>query len=203
MQQDLKSKATKELIIQKSFEIFYEKGYNSTNIPDIMKETNLSKGAFYHHFKNKCDIGKIVINKIIKKRIYDGFISPLKDYENKNIPELILYVFTQRIKNYSEKEKQLGCPANNLINEIGCTKENDFRVLLSGLISDWNESLTKVIKEGVRKKELHSNVNPKAISTLLIGSFEGIRGIRKVYDDDVIFQDYISSIKYYIKSIST
>ena len=53
MQQDLKSKATQDLIINKSFDLFYSQGYNNTSIPDIMKETSLSKGAFYHHFKNK------------------------------------------------------------------------------------------------------------------------------------------------------
>ena len=202
MKQDLKSKATQDLIINKSFDLFYSQGYNNTSIPDIMKETSLSKGAFYHHFKNKCDIGKKVVDIVIRKRIYNGFINPLENYKNKNIPELILHVFTERIKNYSEKEKALGCPANNLINEIGCIDDSGFRVLLRGLIDDWNEALTIVIKEGIRKKELHSSVNPKALSILLIGSFEGIRGIRKVYDDDVIFQDYITSIKNQIKSIS-
>ncbi|MBT4416338.1 MAG: TetR/AcrR family transcriptional regulator, partial [Flavobacteriaceae bacterium] len=52
MKQSLKSKATQNLIINKSFEMFYSNGFKSTNIPDIMRETSLSKGAFYHHFKN-------------------------------------------------------------------------------------------------------------------------------------------------------
>ena len=34
MQQDLKSKETQDLIINKSFELFYSQGYNNTSIPD-------------------------------------------------------------------------------------------------------------------------------------------------------------------------
>tara|TARA_B110000116_G_scaffold241459_1_gene230068 strand:+ start:68 stop:676 length:609 start_codon:yes stop_codon:yes gene_type:complete len=201
MQQDLKSKETQDLIINKSFELFYSQGYNKTSIPDIMKQTSLSKGAFYHHFKNKNDIGKKIINGIIKNKIYNGFINPLKDYKNKNIPDLILYVFTQRIKNYTEKEKQLGCPANNLINEIGCN-ESDFRILLRDLIDSWVDTLANTIQEGIRKKEIHSEVNPRALAICLIGSFEGIRGIRKIYDDDIVFDNYMIGIKTYINNIS-
>ena len=141
MKQEIKSRETQELIINKSFDLFYEKGYNATSIPDIMKKTSLSKGAFYHHFKNKHEIGKKVIEVIIRKRIKEGFIDPLSEIHN-NVPELLLDVFTNRIKNYSEREKALGCPANNLIGEIGYSEE-DFRIILKTLIEEWREALIK------------------------------------------------------------
>ncbi|WP_253256059.1 TetR/AcrR family transcriptional regulator [Formosa algae] len=53
MQQDLKSELTKQLIIDKAFTLFYENGFKTTSIDKIMKETTLSKGAFYHHYKSK------------------------------------------------------------------------------------------------------------------------------------------------------
>ena len=80
MDQKLKSKETKDLILNTSFNMFYENGFNNTSIPDIMKETNLTKGAFYHHFENKLEIGKKVIEKILSVRIYDGFIITGSNY---------------------------------------------------------------------------------------------------------------------------
>jgi len=201
MKQSLKSKATQDLIINKSFEMFYSNGFKSTNIPDIMRETSLSKGAFYHHFKNKHEIGIKVIENIITKRIQDGFIVPVEDYKNKNIPKLLLYIFTERITKFSEKEKELGCPANNLINEIGCS-DSEFRILLRKLMDDWYKVLVQTIKKGKEKNEIKSDVDAAAAATLLICSFEGTRGIRKVYDDDKLFNNYLNSIKSYIKSIS-
>lgn len=201
MKQSLKSKATQDLIINKSFEMFYSNGFKSTNIPDIMRETSLSKGAFYHHFKNKHEIGIKVIENIITKRIQDGFIVPLEDYKNKNIPKLLLYIFTERIKKFSEKEKELGCPANNLINETGCSID-DFRPPLRKLMDDWYKVLVQTIEKGKEKNEIKNDVDSAATATLLICSFEGTRGIRKVYDDDKLFNNYLNSIKSYIKSIS-
>ena len=74
MDQKVKSENTRKLIIDTSFDIFYEKGYHNTSIPDIMKKTKLTKGAFYHHFNNKIDIGIKVIENILSKRIQEGFI---------------------------------------------------------------------------------------------------------------------------------
>ena len=199
MKQELKSKETQDLIINKSFELFYEKGYNATSIPDIMKETSLSKGAFYHHFKNKHEIGVKVIEVIIRKRIKKGFIAPLNNIES-NIPKLLLEVFTNRIKNYSDREKALGCPANNLVGEIGYT-EQDFRVILKSLFEEWREQLIKVIDIGKKRGEIKKDVNSSSVAISLICAFEGVRSIRKVYDDDIIFNEFLESMGNFIENL--
>ena len=199
MKQEIKSKETQDLIINTSFELFYEKGYNATSIPDIMKETSLSKGAFYHHFKNKHEIGKKVIENIIRKRIKEGFIEPLAEL-NRNIPELLLYVFTNRIKNYSEREKALGCPANNLVGEIGYT-EQDFRVILKSLFEEWREALINAIEHGKKRGEIKKDVNSSSVAISLICAFEGVRSVRKVYDDDKIFNEFMQSMGSFIKNL--
>ena len=199
MKQELKSRETQDLIINTSFELFYEKGYNATSIPDVMKKTSLSKGAFYHHFKNKHEIGTRVIEVIIKRRIKEGFIDPLKETD-KNIPELLLDVFTNRIKNYSEREKALGCPANNLIGEIGYT-EQDFRIILKTLFEEWRQALIDALEVGKSSNEVKKDVYSSAAAISLICAFEGVRSVRKVYDDDVIFNEFMESMSVFIKNL--
>jgi len=200
VKQEIKSKETQDLIINTSFELFYEKGYNATSIPDIMKKTSLSKGAFYHHFKNKNEIGKRVIEVILRKRIKEGFINPLNETHNGTVPDLLLEVFTKRIKNYSEREKALGCPANNLVGEIGYS-EQDFRVILKTLFEEWREALIKIIETGKSKSEIKKDVNSSSVAISLICAFEGVRSLRKVYDDDIIFNEFLESMGNFIKNL--
>lgn len=201
MDQKIKSQETKKLIVETSFDMFYSNGYNNTSIPDIMKKTNLTKGAFYHHFKNKLEIGKKVIEDIFSLRIYNGFIKPLKENKSKSVSDLLVYVFTERIVNFSEKEKALGCPANNMINEIGCSV-SDFREPLRKLMDGWKDALIDVIEIGKKNNEIKKEVDSNAAATYLICSFEGARGIRKIYNDDALFNNYLLAVKEYIKSIS-
>jgi AcrR family transcriptional regulator len=44
---------TKEHILQTSFREFLRNGYEETSMSTLVKESGLSKGAFYHYFKNK------------------------------------------------------------------------------------------------------------------------------------------------------
>lgn len=56
---------TRKLIIEKSTELFLEKGYENTTIQEIIDNLGgLTKGAVYHHFKSKSDILTAVISNI-------------------------------------------------------------------------------------------------------------------------------------------
>jgi TetR/AcrR family transcriptional regulator, transcriptional repressor for nem operon len=44
---------TKQNIINKAFALFLTTSYREVTLSRLLKETNLSKGAFYHHFSSK------------------------------------------------------------------------------------------------------------------------------------------------------
>lgn len=55
-------------ILEVSFKLFVEKGYEQTTIQNIVNELgDLSKGAIYHHFKNKEEIIDAVTTKLFFK----------------------------------------------------------------------------------------------------------------------------------------
>lgn len=56
MKQKLRSKTTKDSILQAASECFATGGYWKIDIDDICKKANLTKGAFYYHFSTKQDL---------------------------------------------------------------------------------------------------------------------------------------------------
>ncbi len=54
---------TKEKILLIAYKTFIKNGYHNTSMQQLVEESNLSKGAFYHHFKNKKDLYVQVIEK--------------------------------------------------------------------------------------------------------------------------------------------
>lgn len=47
------TESAKSLIIEKAFELFNEKGYENVKVQDICEACNLTRGAFYYHYKTK------------------------------------------------------------------------------------------------------------------------------------------------------
>jgi len=54
---------TRELIIQNSFILILKSGIKEVSINEIIRNCNLSKGAFYHHFESKEEVYMEVLNR--------------------------------------------------------------------------------------------------------------------------------------------
>ncbi|AAC07123.1 TetR/AcrR family transcriptional regulator [Aquifex aeolicus] len=87
---------TKERILEVSKELFFEKGYQGTSVEEIVKRANLSKGAFYFHFKSKEELITEIIERTHKK------IISLFEENKEKTPEELLEMFLEVL--YREKK---------------------------------------------------------------------------------------------------
>ncbi len=200
MKQELKSELTKQLIIDEAFKLFYENGFKTTSIDKVMKATKLTKGAFYHHYKSKKDLGLEVISSKLQARVHDSMILPL--YESGDALEILKAIFLDRIKSFSLYYKKHGCPMNNFINEIG-DYEAAYQIALKNIIEQWKSALITLIERGQEEGSIKKSISSQAVAVYLISAFEGIRGIRKLYDNDLILDDYISGLEIYLHQLET
>lgn len=198
MEQRQKSELTRQLILDESFKLFYKNGFESTSVDKIMKATKLTKGAFYHHYKSKKALGLEIISSKLQKRVYDGMITPL--YEDGNVLTILENTFSGRLKSFSLFDKKHGCPMNNFINEIA-DKEEAYQIALKRIIEEWKAALIHLLERGKKENTINKSLSSNAIAIYLISAFEGVRGIRKLYNDDTILDEYITGLSLYINQL--
>jgi len=56
---------TKEFILDEAFKLFLNHSYEAVSISEISKAIGFTKGALYHHFKNKEELFKSVVDKFL------------------------------------------------------------------------------------------------------------------------------------------
>ncbi len=56
-----KGERTRERILEITKKLVMKKGFSGTSIDDILKEAKLTKGAFFHHFKGKAELAKVLV----------------------------------------------------------------------------------------------------------------------------------------------
>jgi len=56
---------TKERILSKALELFSQKGYEGTNINELMESVGLVKSAVYRHFESKEEIWNALLDRLI------------------------------------------------------------------------------------------------------------------------------------------
>ena len=77
-------KDTKAHILQTAFKLFLQKSFKEVTMNEIVEETGLSKGAFYHYFTSKEELFKTVITHYYVELSGSGFSAfpqtSLKDF---------------------------------------------------------------------------------------------------------------------------
>jgi AcrR family transcriptional regulator len=63
---------SKKVILSAAYKIFLEKGYAATNLDEIAREINMTRGVIYWHFKNKLDLFVCLLNEELDQSILKG-----------------------------------------------------------------------------------------------------------------------------------
>ncbi len=79
-------------ILDVSYRLFMEKGYEYTSIQEIIDQLGgLSKGAIYHHFKSKEDILVAVTDRITGES--NRMLADIRDRKDLNGKEKLMAIF--------------------------------------------------------------------------------------------------------------
>lgn len=193
-----KASATRLTILEKAFEIIYTKGYQKTSIDEIIATTQVTKGAFFYHFKTKDEMGLAIINEILKPTMEESFIKPIED--SKNPIEDIYKMMDDLLFNNPFLKLEYGCPIGNLTQEM--TPWNDeFSKALSSLTKKWQETLENFIEKGKENGIIRKDVNARQVSYFIMSGYWGIRNFGKVYNSDECYHIYLKEFKAYLNSL--
>ena len=87
--------AKKDKIIEKSMELFREKGYHTTKVEEITKALGISKGNFYTYFNSKEEVLYEILNIMKNEKI-----RMLEEIDTNKAPKEILKDFIEDYKQY-------------------------------------------------------------------------------------------------------
>jgi TetR/AcrR family transcriptional repressor of nem operon len=190
---------TRQILLASAFQQMQVHGFQGTSISKILAQTGLTKGALYHHFKNKNEIGYAVIEEMIQPEIVQIWVLPLSGTSDpiKAIPVII----TGLMSKLTDHELKCGCPLNNMIQEMS-PLDDMFRKKLNAILDMWTDALTKAFARGQESGTVHKEHDPKDLASFLIIIFEGISSMSKSKQDESVisscqapFSHFLSSLK--------
>ena len=57
------TKSTRDHLIDTGLKLMHQQGYNATGLTEILKEADVPKGSFYHHFGSKEDFAAAALER--------------------------------------------------------------------------------------------------------------------------------------------
>jgi TetR/AcrR family transcriptional regulator, transcriptional repressor for nem operon len=171
---------TRAKILNAAYREIHLNGFQAASLNNILSHTGVTKGALYHHFPNKTELGYAVIEEVIARRISLSFIDPLLNAEN---PIQTLIELIQMAGNaFTLEDISLGCPLGNLAQEMAPIDEG-FRVRLNKIYQLWQGALADAITRAQHQGLVINDVDAQQVSSMIVATLEGCLSAGKISQD--------------------
>lgn len=188
---------TRERILDAAFQEIYRYGFQSASLANILERTGLTKGALYHHFPDKQALGLAVVDEVVRARLEQLVIQPLRDSRE---PIATLQAILRAKREHTEMV-ELGCPLNNLMQEMSPLDEA-FRTHLNAIMTDWQETLAEALKRGQRHGQVRNDIDCAATALFIVSAWEGCIGIAKNMQSERAYRTCVDQIAGFVQSLA-
>ena len=167
---------TRQLLLDAAFAEIHEHGYQGASLDNILAETGVTKGALYHHFKNKQALGYAVVDEVIRPMMQERWVAPLFAADDP-IEALGRILKSERVER-GDMACFLGCPLNNLAQEMSPLDEG-FRTRIHRLLEAWQDGIAQALRQGQERGKVRADVDPGKTAIFLVATLEGAIGLAK------------------------
>lgn len=171
---------TRGQILLAAYREIHVNGFQSASLSNILARTGVTKGALYHHFPNKTELGYAVVDEVISRRIYLGFIEPLQHFDDP--VEGFIKMIQDAANAFSMTDIELGCPLSVLAQEMAPIDEG-FRQRLTAIYEQWHSSIADVLRNAQCKGLIIDSIDPYAMAVTIAAIMEGSLNAAKVAQD--------------------
>lgn len=160
-----------------AFEEFYKHGFQGGSLNHIVEAAGTTKGALFHHFSGKQELGYAVLDEIIGPLLQQRWLGPVKDAEDPIAA--MKKSFRQFIKTDIESGHFVqGCPLNNLAQEMSPLDEG-FRKRIDKLYATWRNGYSQALAGAMHAGKVRRNAKTADAAALIVASQMGIWGTGK------------------------
>ena len=186
---------TRQNILTVAADEIHQHGFKATSLSVILNRCEISKGALYHHFTSKMDLGYAVFEEVYTPMFLGVWQSPLSV---KDPIEGLCDFLTTMTEQMSCSEVVCGCPLNNLCEEMANVDEG-FRLRILSM----QEQLNQLIVEALEKisDDLRAELAFSQIGYFIVATLNGATNLSKSSRNKELFQQVIAELCLYIRAL--
>lgn len=191
--------ATREALLDEAFDQMYAKGFHASGLKDILAASGLTKGALYHHFGSKLELGYAVVEERVMPLVRDRYLKPFQQVRD---PVVAVDRMGRRMEQELLREGVLdrGCPLNNLVQEMSGADEG-FRGRLEAILDEWRETVAEGLRQGQSQGTIDGDADPRAAATFVVASLLGAVGFAKNARDVAPFHACRRAVNAYVATL--
>jgi AcrR family transcriptional regulator len=167
---------TRGKLLAAAFEEIYRHGFQAASLDRILAGAGVTKGALYHHFPDKAALGYAVVEEIVEGPVLDVYLDRLE--ESPDPLAALQDVLRRRADDFAAGGVELGCPLNNLAQEMSPLDET-FRRRVAQVLDAWTAGYVRALERAKALGVVRRDVNPDQVAAFIVAAVEGSFGMAK------------------------
>jgi len=159
---------TRTRILMTAMELFWEKGFGSTSIADILSRSQVHSGSLYHFFPGKQDV-LVGVLELYRDGIEEWLLKPNWDGVDDPIERIFALLNGYRIQLIST-DCTYGCPIGNIALEIH-EPDPKVRELLAANFTNWSRAVERCLDAAADR--LPEDTDRAALAEYILTVMEG------------------------------
>jgi TetR/AcrR family transcriptional regulator, transcriptional repressor for nem operon len=191
--------ATRQKLLGAAFEEIYRRGYQAASLDIILSRAGVTKGALYHHFTDKHELGLSVVDEIISGFLLDRWLGPLQSADGDPL-EALVTTFRHRARSVEAEEVELGCPLNNIAQEMS-PLDPEFRRHIEAAFGAWRRGFARALQRGQERGTVRKDIDAKKVANFLVAATEGSYSIAKSAGSRAMLRSNFENIAGFLETL--
>jgi AcrR family transcriptional regulator len=181
---------TRSRIIVAAMELFWEKGFNSTSVADILSRSQVNSGSLYHFFPGKQDV-LIGVLEAYRDGIGERLLTPA--WEGVDDPiEKIFALLARYRRSIVETDCAYGCPIGSLALELH-EPDPAVRSLLAVNFANWSAAIEAQLADAADR--LPPDLDRRALAEFVLTAMEGAVMQARTHRDVAYFDRMVTMLR--------
>jgi TetR/AcrR family transcriptional regulator, transcriptional repressor for nem operon len=190
------ARATREAILLAATRLIAVRGYNSTSLDDVLRESGVGKGNFYYHFKSKEDLGYAMLDGIVAAFLERTLEPCFADPATPVLSQIRCFL-DKTLQAQRERNCVGGCVLGTLASELSDVHEG-FRARLATVFVSWRQRLSAALVAARARGEITAACPPESVAHFVVASLEGGLLLSKVTKDIRVMEQCVGELHAYL-----
>ena len=162
---------TKEYIIDQAYKLFLNHSYEAVSISDISQAIGFTKGALYHHFKNKEELFKSVIDKYVQ---FEGLEADIDNVTLAEWNKLSIDIADKILRRMFGLFEEFNATSYVALVSEAFRHYPEFAQRMNNFFDSETEKTKQVLDNAIRRGEIRSDINTEVLAGNYIATSVGM-----------------------------
>ncbi len=189
---------TRDKLLQAAFEEIYRRGFQAASLDVILAKAGVTKGALYHHFPDKAALGYALVQEVVKGLLLERW--GVLEARTGDPVTALQRILRTRAASVRSHEVELGCPLNNLAQEMSPLDER-FRQEVKAAFDIWIDAVAADLARGQAEGTVRKDVDARRVAAFVVASIEGSFGLAKGAQSPAMLRSNLEVLSSFLESL--